>query len=511
MSGDAAPRRLGKYEIEKVLARGAMGVVYLGRDPRIDRPVAVKTVRLDVIDGEPLRREFQERFLREARAAGRLNHPGIVTIYEADEDPETGLSYIAMEYVDGVTLKEYLQEHGAMPLGQAMTLMRQLLDALDYAHAHDTVHRDIKPANILLTERSGVKVTDFGIARFSASDMTQAGQILGTPGYMSPEQVQGRTVDGRSDLFSAAVVLYQALTRRKPFDADDFATTCYMIVHEDPAPPSELRGDLPSGVDAVLHKAMSKDPEDRYQTGAAFLSALREASGEGRSRAEPGRHAFSVAGSPERGKRRRLPLALAGAAVLAIAVAAAAWGLRAQWGAGEPVPEHGGPPVPEPPAVQAPLAPAPAPEREEPIPEPPVAPSGDEAGPGAADASLPEPAGEALAPRARTEAPSPAAATVPLRLDVYHRLPGGMLVVYIDHKKVKSQWFEGHTKLRKTHFDMLVEVPEGSHRIGVTVAPKGDWGKVVSGATTATFREGGRYALKVKVGSLGRDLDLEWD
>ena len=268
------PQKLGKYEIRRELGRGAMGVVYEGWDPMIDRRVALKTVRKDQLDRSEVD-EILSRFKREAQAAGRLNHPNVVAVYEYGEDPD-GTAFIAMEYVEGRELKDYFDRQERFPLSEIVRLMGELLDALGHAHAHGIVHRDVKPANIFLLQSGQAKVGDFGIARIESSNLTQAGSVLGTPAYMSPEQFMGQRVDGRSDLFSAGVILYQFLTGEKPF-AGQLTTIMHKVLKEDPIAPSELNVQVPSVFDDVIRKAMAKRPEDRYQTAAAFAGALRTA------------------------------------------------------------------------------------------------------------------------------------------------------------------------------------------------------------------------------------------
>ena len=208
-----------------------MGIVYLGRDPVIGRLVALKTI-LAIGEDEAEQREFGERFLREAQAAGILSHPNIVTIHDVGEDPSSRTAFIAMEYVEGQNLKQLIQEKALFSWERVAEIIGQVAEALDYAHRRGIVHRDVKPANIIITPEGGVKITDFGIAKIEQSNLTTEGQFLGTPNYMSPEQVTGDAVDGRSDLFSLGVVLYELLTRKKPFTADNLTSISFKIVHE---------------------------------------------------------------------------------------------------------------------------------------------------------------------------------------------------------------------------------------------------------------------------------------
>ncbi len=276
------PQKLGKYEVRRELGRGAMGIVYEGWDPMIDRRVALKTVRKDQLDRTEVD-EILSRFQREARAAGRLNHPNVVAVYEYGEDAD-GVAFIAMEYVEGRELKDYFDKQERFSMNEIVRLMSELLNALGHAHEHGIVHRDVKPANIFLLKSGQAKVGDFGIARIESSNLTQAGSVLGTPAYMSPEQFMGQRVDGRSDLFSAGVILYQFLTGEKPF-AGQLTTIMHKVLKEDPIAPSELNVQVPSVFDAVIRKALAKRPEERYQSAKEFGAALQAALG-GRAAAD---------------------------------------------------------------------------------------------------------------------------------------------------------------------------------------------------------------------------------
>ena len=278
---DAAGTRLtklGRYEVLSELGKGAMGVVYLAKDPVIGRMVAVKTIRASTMgDDDSESREFRERFIREAQTAGILSHPNIVTIHDIGEDPETQISFIAMEYIEGKTLKGLLVEKVPFSWDQIADMIAQVAEAMDYAHRKGIIHRDIKPANIIVTTADEkVKITDFGIAKIASSNLTTTGQFLGTPNYMSPEQVSGSPVDGRSDIFSLGVVLYELLTRRKPFSGENLTAISYKIVHEDFIPPAELSSDVPPEFNPIVARAMAKDPWNRYQRGKDFALALQQ-------------------------------------------------------------------------------------------------------------------------------------------------------------------------------------------------------------------------------------------
>ena len=268
--------RIGRYKIVRELGRGAMGVVYHAIDPNIGRPVAIKTIQLGAVRKPEEQERLRERLFREARSAGMLSHPGIVTIYDVAQEGE--LAYIAMEYVDGPTLDQLLS--GPQPISPAMmfNVLGQTCAALDYAHQKGIVHRDIKPANIMIAADEAVKIADFGIAKITASEQfTVTGSIVGTPHYMSPEQVQGHAVDGRSDQFSVAVIAYEMLTGEKPFTGEHLTTVVYKIVAEEPGILSRLNPTVSGPVEGVMRKAMSKDPEARYATCQEFEQALQKA------------------------------------------------------------------------------------------------------------------------------------------------------------------------------------------------------------------------------------------
>ena len=270
MASPSSPQQIGRYEILGELGKGAMGVVYKARDPNIGRLVALKTMRLDVHGMEA--QEMLLRFKNEARAAGVLNHSNIVTIYDAGE--HDGLFYIAMEYIEGTTLQKTLNEEGIVPIEQVLDLSRQICSALDYAHSHKIIHRDIKPANIMIEADGRAKIMDFGIAKAEGTQLTTAGQVVGTPNYMSPEQVKGRPLDGRSDLWSFGVILYEMVTGEKPFSGQTVTTIIYKIVHENPIPPKDLDSSVHPGLSAVIQRALAKHPDQRYQKGADLVHHL---------------------------------------------------------------------------------------------------------------------------------------------------------------------------------------------------------------------------------------------
>jgi serine/threonine-protein kinase len=269
--------KLGRYEIVRELGKGAMGIVYLAKDPLIGRLVALKTIRPSAHADDEDTREFQARFIREAQAAGILNHPSIVTVHDIGVDEPTGVSFIAMEYVEGHNLKEVLSAGRPLSFEQAADIIAQVAEGLDFAHAKGIVHRDVKPANIILLEGNRAKITDFGIAKITsgAANLTTTGQFLGTPNYMAPEQIKGTPVDGRSDIFSLGICLYECLTHRKPFGGDSLTSISYKIVHEPFPPLHEANPTIPEGFADVVMHCLAKDPVKRYQRGKDMANALR--------------------------------------------------------------------------------------------------------------------------------------------------------------------------------------------------------------------------------------------
>ncbi len=268
--------RLGRYEIQSELGRGAMGTVFQARDPKIDRIVAIKTIALFGISPEE-EQEYRERFFREAQAAGRLTHPGIVTIHDVGEEETTQAPYIVMEHISGQTLENLAKgSEERLPQETTLDLVKQIAEALDYAHAQGIVHRDIKPANIIVTPEGRAKITDFGIAKLALTQFTMPGQMLGTPSYMSPEQLSGGSVDGRSDLFSLGVILYWLLTGEKPFPGDTTTSVTFKIAYTDPVPVSRLNPSLRTDFDYVVARVLAKDPARRYQRGKEFAEDLEE-------------------------------------------------------------------------------------------------------------------------------------------------------------------------------------------------------------------------------------------
>lgn len=274
MADPKMPAKLGRYEVIRELGKGAMGIVYEGKDPNIGRRVAIKTARREVVEASGMADEMMERFLREAKAAGALNHPNIITIYDAAE--EDGMAYIAMEYLEGGDLGDIVDSRKRMGMEEIVEIGASICEALHVAHAHGVVHRDIKPANILMPTGKPLKVADFGIAHVSDSNLTQDGALIGTPHYMSPEQFMGQKLDGRSDLFSVGNILYELTTGEKPFGGEALSTVMHRVIKIDPVSPTELNFSIPDALAMVIMKALSKRPASRYKTGNEMAAALRE-------------------------------------------------------------------------------------------------------------------------------------------------------------------------------------------------------------------------------------------
>jgi len=274
-AADFAKPTLGRYEVVKELGKGAMGTVYLGKDPKINREVAIKTLRFEDEFDAADQAIMKERFFREAESAGRLVHPNIVTIYDAGDDGD--ISYIAMELLNGRDLKDYTSKATLLSIPEVIDIVARVSDALDYAHAQGVVHRDIKPANIMRLNDGTIKVTDFGIARITSQSKTATGTVMGTPSYMAPEQLAGKKVDGRADLFSLGVMLYEMLTAEKPFIGESVATLMFRIANEPHENIMKVRQDLPPAIAAVIDRALEKDPEKRFARGSEMAAALRAA------------------------------------------------------------------------------------------------------------------------------------------------------------------------------------------------------------------------------------------
>ncbi len=264
--------KLGRYIIVEELGQGAMGVVYKAVDPLIDRTVAIKTINLDLSRDEL--ENFEKRFQREVQSAGKLNHPNIVTIYDVGRTE--GVAYMAMEYLEGKELREILDSGVVLPIEKVVHIATQVCDGLAFAHENGIVHRDIKPANIMVMKNGMVKITDFGIAQVSSASRTMAGMVMGSPKYMSPEQVVGQAVDGRSDIFSLGVVLYEMLTGKTPFVGDNISAIMYQILNEEPIPPKAFNQNIPDSINYIILRTLAKHPDGRYQSAKELARDLRK-------------------------------------------------------------------------------------------------------------------------------------------------------------------------------------------------------------------------------------------
>jgi predicted Ser/Thr protein kinase len=289
-------KKIGRYEVVAILGQGAMGTVYKAVDPVIERTVAIKTISLNQSKEE--RVEFEERFYREAKSAGRLNHPNIVTIYDVGETDEA--AYIAMEYLEGESLRELLDTGVVLPIDRICRIAARIASALYYAHKNHVVHRDIKPANIMIARNRDIKIMDFGIAKISTGSRTHDGTVLGSPKYMAPEQVVGKATDGRTDIFALGAILYEMLTGTVPFNGDNLNAIMYKIVNEEPTPPSTLTARVPPAFDRIIAKALAKRPEDRYQTAKEFANDLRNCEA---ALPREARQPASRAAKPEQGSK----------------------------------------------------------------------------------------------------------------------------------------------------------------------------------------------------------------
>lgn len=349
-----ASETLGRYRIDKELGRGAMGRVFLAFDPTIERRVAIKTIQIFESIPPSEQEQARERFLREARSAGQLIHPGIVTVFDVGE--ADGFPYLAMEYVEGETLDVFCREEALLPVEAAVEIVASAAEALAFAHARGIVHRDIKPANLMRVSERAAKIMDFGLAKNPAAQLTQDGALLGTPNYMSPEQIRGDALDGRSDLFSLTVVLFELLTGTKPFAGDTVSSVLYRIVHEPPRDPELLAGRVPAAVAEAVRRGLAKDPDARFRDGTEMATALRRA-GSGAARGSSATPPAGVAAADATAagiprayaapRRSRWPWVVAAGLGLAIVAAAVVATRRGE------SPREAAPPVP------APAAPAP--------------------------------------------------------------------------------------------------------------------------------------------------------
>ena len=514
---DRRSERFGRYEILSELGRGAMGVVYKARDPKINRVVAVKTVSLA---GQPPEeeREYRERFFREAEAAGRLSHPGIVTIFDVGEEPETRVPYIVMEFVGGQSLDKLLsRDDHKLSLETALQLTIELAEALDCAHGQGVVHRDLKPANILLTEDGHAKIADFGVAKLNLANHTLAGRALGTPAYMSPEQLNGEAVDGRSDLFSLGVILYTVLTGYRPFQGNSALTVSFKVVNHEPVPATVLDTELPQGLDHIITRAMAKDPAERYQCGMEMvqdIQSLREgrepssktkaklpglpaggsASQTVAAKPQPSAHSLlSWHGASEKLLEQIRERSVAGVLVLAGLFILGLWaisfgpqGVRSRAAgrlplAGE-VATHKTAATPTDPAAPLPsIAKAPAPVVEKPSKQVPAGrthPSPTKVA-RASSPTVPPAASPATSPDT-SPVTSPATAPATLEIEVEHRFAEAQLSIWVDDRLTYTHQLEGADKKHLVVFHHVqghefhaMQVSPGKHSLKVQVTSDG--------------------------------------
>jgi len=503
------PAKIGRYLIRQELGRGMMGVVYLADDPVLGRPVALKTIRLAFLTAESERESFEKRFFGEARVAAGLAHPGIVVVHDVGRDPDSGILYIALEYLPGSTLAEATVEGAPLPWRDALRITARLARALHHAHAAGVIHRDVKPANVMLLPSGDVKVMDFGIAKVPQQELTAAGQFFGTPLYMSPEQARGEAVDGRSDLFALGAIAYRLLTGRPAFGAETVTAILSRVLSENPLAPSAVTPGVPEQADYVVGRALAKPPADRYPDGETMAQDIddvlegrvprhraawsRTRAGEStrvsaRDRSEdsplaalvatptPAPAARAVPAAPARPAARAAPpagepaglkrTALAvGAVLLVLAGALAFLAVRK--------PSRAVPAAPDRPAVSRP-APVTAP-----------AVTADDAGdPGK------------------------------LAIDFDHHLRSGTLRVWIDDEPVLDQGFGARVtkkilslRIRRGSVDQVLEVKPGRREVKVQV----QWdGNTRTDVAIATFKPGVTRTLEVRILRVLNVMTLDW-
>ncbi|MGE0453152.1 MAG: serine/threonine-protein kinase [Vicinamibacteria bacterium] len=491
------PATIGRYEIRAELGQGSMGIVYEAHDPLLRREIALKTIRPLAGTPDDLQ-AYETRFFAEARAAARLSHPGIVIVHDVGRDAGSGVLFIALERLRGQTLAERLRGGARLPWREAAAITARLAQALDHAHRNGVVHRDVKPENVMLLAEGEPKLMDFGIAKLDTASLTAAGQVFGTPRYMSPEQASALPVDARSDIFSLGAVAYLALTGRGAFDAPSVPAILARILHDESAPPSSLVDGLPPALDAVLARTLAKAPEARYQSGRALGDDLDDVlagrpprhAGLGHAEAAPlpqpaGASDSPLAGLLDAARAAREATLTAGPELAASAAAAGRW-QRVALGLGGLL-------------VAAAFAgavwlgrPQPAPARPAPASQtpPPVA-----------------PALEAAAP----EAPAPAYLVV----DFEHSIRSGTLKIWLDEELVVDEALSGQVtrkllvlKGRSGAFVDKLEVEPGRHELKVEVRWEGERR---TRSAAATFRPGATRRLDARLGGLlKKDLSLEW-
>ena len=521
---------IGRYELRKEIGRGMMGVVYEAFDPALARTIALKTIKLSFHVGTEDLEGFEARFFAEARIAARLSHPGIVVVHDVGRDARTGTLYIAMERLQGRTLADVISDGLRLEARAALKVVARLAEALHHAHGQGVVHRDLKPANVMLLPSGDPKILDFGVAKIETArvKLTSDGQFFGTPLYMSPEQAQGQELGPRSDLFSLGAVAYNLLTGQAAFAADSIPAILRRVIEQEPLPPSYLVPSLPSGVDAMIGRALAKDPDDRHPNGQSMASDISEILGERvpqdsvagasepRAEREPDRRRSPLVGvatrpggdledeletlvsgliplpdlaasassapiapaTPSPRAPRWIPiLALAGAVVV-VALAVSGYLL---WP--DVAPRH----TPQAVASSPPRSPAPSPAR----------------------AKTPPPA---LAERPSPQPPPAPSAS--LALDFEYPLENGRLSVWVDGQLAVVQDLEGRPgkklvafKIHEGSLEKTLEVQPGRRKVRVRVA----WDdNVREGALTASFRAGSTRRMEIRLGRIRKNLSLEW-
>ncbi len=549
------PAKIGRYEIRRELGRGMMGVVYEAYDPALGRRIALKTIQLAFVVSPEERRNFEERFLTEARAAGRLSHPGIVVVHDVGQDETTGTPFIALEHLDGRTLDVILRGEQFIAWQEALRITKGVAEALHHAHSQGVVHRDIKPANIMILDSGEPKIMDFGIAKLESSQLTAAGQFFGTPLYMSPEQALGKPLDARSDLFSLGVLAYGLLTGQQAFGATGVMRIIARVVHDDPPQPTQLVRDLPPEVDYFIARTLAKAPEHRYPDGLTMAEdiddilafraprhkqewlALREAQPEdltpridldselARLVPEPPRPvAFAAPPNKQPGaapRRHSLARRLGQALAALTVVSAVGWLLllreRARLG------EHQPPPHSKPRVAQTPEA-APTVATPEPTPAPTpktqvqALPAGTPS-----DLARRKPTPKTTSARREPARPAPSPDEPPaarLAIDLENSLKSGTLRVWVDNALVVEQSLERLGKKSALSFrkgagkgGRTLELKPGYHEVVLQIAWEDNVKtKMISGHFASGA--GRRLSAKFSGGMLGlvkKDLELEWE
>ncbi len=500
-------RQIGRYEILEELGRGVMGTVYKARDSQIGRIVAIKVILTANLEPEELEK-YRHRFQREAQAAGRMSHPGIVTVYDFAED-ENGHPYLVMEYVDGQPLDKLLAPGSERPtLERILSIGIQVAQALDYAHRSGVVHRDIKPANILVTHDGRAKIADFGVAKLAGTQLTQDGQLVGTPAYMSPEQFRGASVDARSDIFSLGGVLYWMCTAEKPFTGDTFTTVSFKIVYASPVSARQLNPALPPALDRVLSRCLAKNPDDRYPTAAQLAADLEAIRSGGRGSAIETGNLWASVHSWVRHRPGAAALLL-----LVVALLGADYWLWVKYRNQQRVSQSTV-------SLQKPAVPS----ANSTSPASSVAPAA--LTPATAPAQAPLPLAEPTASgrpstRAKRERSRQPAALSMLHVTCTHNIRAGKLEIFSDGKWLLEEPLHGEDQgfvfmsVVKGKTETSAPLPAGKHALRVKISSSLDHYKE-EGIIRGSFPEGGSRTLLVTLGKgssvpgLNRRLTLSW-